>query len=553
MRRTWLSHDLELVDTHNDHVERELLAAIAALQPDGVVLTPPHSDNPLIVGVLARQNIPFARIGSLGQGGGIPLIMDDEGSARKATQALIELGHRRIGFIAGNAEYSLSQWRVDGWRAAMADAGLPTDGLLAASDFSFATGTSAARSLLGQAERPTAIIASNDQTALASLDVAHALGLAVPDDLSLISFDNTPVVRFARPALSAVDQPVAETVARAVDLIIAAQRDGTVPAAPVVVPAALVLREPWRRRVAEAVLAAAPARRSDWPFLLCYALAWAGATAGYGPLLTLLLPLRVAELAGPAAVPWLATLTFIGAVSASLANIAWGWASDRTGHRRAWVAVGLVLSSALLLALPLATTLPGLIALLVAWQAALNMVLGPLAAWAGDCVPDRHKGVLGGLLAFAPAWSGAVGAFVTLPALHGGPGVGFATRVAVLALIVVLDPAPAALRAALDAGSSSGGIGRRHRTMRSHAHRASAAHVAGAAPGATGRSHAVCLHRLLVPVDRCHDASCHHGAHLWSVARPVGAAGPARGALGRSPCGRGARSPCLPRWSRWAW
>lgn len=194
--------------------------------------------------------------------------------------------------------------------------------------------------------------------------------------------------------------------------------------------------------MAEAVLAAPAARRSDWPFLLCYALAWAGATAGYGPLLTLLLPLRVAELAGPAAVPWLATLTFIGAVSASLANIAWGWASDRTGHRRAWVAVGLVLSSALLLALPLATTLPGLIALLVAWQAALNMVLGPLAAWAGDCVPDRHKGVLGGLLAFAPAWSGAVGAFVTLPALHGGPGVGLATRVAVLALIVVASILP---------------------------------------------------------------------------------------------------------------
>lgn len=194
--------------------------------------------------------------------------------------------------------------------------------------------------------------------------------------------------------------------------------------------------------MAEAALVAPAARRSDWPFLLCYALAWAGATAGYGPLLTLLLPLRVAELAGPAAVPWLATLTFIGAVSASLANIAWGWASDRTGHRRAWVAVGLVLSSALLLALPLATTLPGLIALLVAWQAALNMVLGPLAAWAGDCVPDRHKGVLGGLLAFAPAWSGAVGAFVTLPALHGGPGVGFATRVAVLALIVVASILP---------------------------------------------------------------------------------------------------------------
>ncbi|NMN03112.1 MFS transporter [Novosphingobium sp. SG919] len=189
-------------------------------------------------------------------------------------------------------------------------------------------------------------------------------------------------------------------------------------------------------------VAGVPARHGDWPFLLCYALAWAGATAGYGPLLTLLLPLRVAELAGPAAVPWLATLTFLGAVSASMANIAWGWASDRAGSRRAWVAGGLMLSSALLLAMPLATTLPALIVVLVAWQGGLNMVLGPLAAWAADCVPDRHKGLLGGLLAFAPAWSGAVGALVTLPDPHHGTGSGFAARVAVLALIVAASILP---------------------------------------------------------------------------------------------------------------
>src|SRR3546814_3624507 len=72
----------ELVDTHNDHVERELRATIAALQPDGVVLTPPHSDNPLIVGLLDKAKIPFARIGSLGGEAGIALTMDDEGSAQ---------------------------------------------------------------------------------------------------------------------------------------------------------------------------------------------------------------------------------------------------------------------------------------------------------------------------------------------------------------------------------------------------------------------------------------------------------------------------------------
>lgn len=114
---------IELVDTHSDHIERELLAAIAALQPDGVILTPPHSENPLITELLAEHRISFARIGSLKPGPGFALTMDDERAARIATEHLLQLGHTRIGFIAGPAEYELSGWRIDGWRQAMAAAG----------------------------------------------------------------------------------------------------------------------------------------------------------------------------------------------------------------------------------------------------------------------------------------------------------------------------------------------------------------------------------------------------------------------------------------------
>ena len=234
---------IELVDTHNDHVERELAAAIAALQPDGVILTPPHSDNPLITGLLAKRQIPFARIGSRSTGEGIALTMDDEGAAQQATQHLLALGHRSIGFIAGPADYQLSGWRVDGWRAAMAEAGMSTDGLLATGDFSYASGALAARALLNQPIPPSAIVVSNDQMALATIEVAHAMGLAIPADLSLVCFDNTPLVRFTRPPLTAVDQPVAEITARAVELLIAAQREELSVTIPVVVPASLVVRE----------------------------------------------------------------------------------------------------------------------------------------------------------------------------------------------------------------------------------------------------------------------------------------------------------------------
>ena len=233
----------ELVDTHSDHVERELLGAIAALQPDGIILTPPHSDNPQIVALLDQQKIPFVRIGSKQNGMGIPVSMDDEGSARQASRYLIERGHRRIGFIAGSSEYDLSGWRVDGWRDTMAAAGLDTAELLAEGDFSYASGEVAARCLLDRPDRPSAIIASNDQMALATLDVARSLGLSIPHDLSLISFDNTPLVHFTQPPLTAIDQPIAATASRAVELIIAAQNGDDAPQALTIVPAQIIERE----------------------------------------------------------------------------------------------------------------------------------------------------------------------------------------------------------------------------------------------------------------------------------------------------------------------
>jgi LacI family transcriptional regulator len=231
----------ELVDTHNDHVERELSATIAALQPDGVILTPPHSENPLITGLLSKRKIPFARIGSIASGPGIAMTMDDEGSARLATEHLIALGHSRIGFIAGPEEYYLSNWRIQGWRDAMDAAGLAQDGLCAQGDFSYESGVAAANALFDLDLPPTAIIASNDQMALAVLDSATKRSLSVPDRLSLISFDNTPVVRFTNPQLTAIDQPIAATFAKAVELLIT---NGTSPEPhqPVVTAGSLVQR-----------------------------------------------------------------------------------------------------------------------------------------------------------------------------------------------------------------------------------------------------------------------------------------------------------------------
>lgn len=232
---------VELVDTHSDHIERELSAALVALQPDGVILTPPHSANPAILAQLDDAHIGLARIGSLAEGPGFRLTMGDDIAAGLATRHLVELGHERIGLIAGPDEYELSGWRVDGWRTAMAKAGLSTEGLLAQGDFSRQSGRVTAPLLLDAGA--TAIIASNDQMTLGALEIAREHGLDVPGDLSLISFDDTPIARFNHPPLTAVTQPIADVTARAVELIIAERGGHEVSDGPVVVVPALTVRQ----------------------------------------------------------------------------------------------------------------------------------------------------------------------------------------------------------------------------------------------------------------------------------------------------------------------
>ena len=129
----------------------------------------------------------------------------------------------------------------------MRAAGLADD-LLARGDFGYASGQAAAIALLDAADPATAIIASNDQMALATLETCRARGIAVPDDLSLISFDNTPIVRITHPPLTAIDQPIADLAACAVELIIAELAGREAPGQPIIVPATLDLRQSTARR-----------------------------------------------------------------------------------------------------------------------------------------------------------------------------------------------------------------------------------------------------------------------------------------------------------------
>lgn len=160
--------------------------------------------------------------------------------------------------------------------------------------------------------------------------------------------------------------------------------------------------------------------RQSTRFLALYALAAAGGSAAYAPFLTIIMPLRVTEMAGPDAFKVLSYIAFTGAIAASFSNIFFGWASDRTRNRKGWIVAGVLSSCTLLVSMRFVDTVPQLLAMIFLWQTSINMMLNPLTAWAGDCVPDDQKGTLGGLLSMAPGVAALAGALVTIPGLANG-------------------------------------------------------------------------------------------------------------------------------------
>lgn len=212
----------ELIDTAPDKAVTDLAAILSALRPDGVILTPPHSDNPRLATLLADRKIACARVGHRSGEGCVDVYMDEEGAAHGATAHLIGLGHRALAFIAGSPTYGNSARRVAGFHQAIADGGLPAAaGQVGTGDFNFDAAVAAVEGMLASAEPPTAIIADNDEMAFAALHVADRHGLRVPDELSVISFEDTPGVRFSVPPLTAIRQPTAQMIAKACERLIA--------------------------------------------------------------------------------------------------------------------------------------------------------------------------------------------------------------------------------------------------------------------------------------------------------------------------------------------
>jgi DNA-binding LacI/PurR family transcriptional regulator len=157
----------------------------------------------------------------------VPSVAVDERSAGElATQHLIDLGHERVGYVAGPDHYLPTQQKASGRERALRAAGLEPDGLVAhAGDFTIEQGRSAARTLLEADTPPTGVICSSDLMAIGVLQEAADRGLRVPEDLSVVGFDGIEATAWTSPALTTVEQPIEELAETAVNALRSLIRD----------------------------------------------------------------------------------------------------------------------------------------------------------------------------------------------------------------------------------------------------------------------------------------------------------------------------------------
>ncbi|MFJ7244668.1 LacI family DNA-binding transcriptional regulator [Kitasatospora sp. NPDC098652] len=195
---------------------------VLARRPTGVVLVLSDLDRALRE-QLSSRDIPFVVMDPAGDPGQeVPAVGTtnwDGGLA--ATRHLLDLGHRRIGLIAGPARMMCSRARADGYRAALDMAGIPYDPrLVREGDFHHEAGHRLGLELLAMPDRPTAVFAGNDLQALGLYEAARELGLRIPEDLSVVGFDDLPLARWVGPPLTTVRQPLTEMAEVATRLVI---------------------------------------------------------------------------------------------------------------------------------------------------------------------------------------------------------------------------------------------------------------------------------------------------------------------------------------------
>lgn len=197
-------------------------ALIARTSLRGIILPEPICEIPAVLEAVTATGLPVVRIAPRSDAiTTFDICIDNRAAAYDMTGHLIGLGHKRIAFIKGPPEHADAIARLDGFRAAMADAGLTVDeSLLPTGGFDFAQGFHTAERLLSHDPLPTAVFACNDEVAAAFVSAAHQRGIRIPDDFSLVGFDDSPLARSVFPEITTCRQKMELTGYMAVDFIV---------------------------------------------------------------------------------------------------------------------------------------------------------------------------------------------------------------------------------------------------------------------------------------------------------------------------------------------
>ena len=218
---------------------------LASSRMDGLVLTPPMTENRQLLDFLDSSSTPYVLITPLDLEQSCPLVsIDDVLAARKSVQHLIDFGHKRIGLVLGARQRSGTEMRLLGYQQALEENNISFDeSLVVQGDFTFESGVTAGLQLLRQPQPPTAIFASNDYMAAGVMKVASQLRISIPYELSVCGFDDTPVARYLTPTLTTVRHPVERLAQHAGELLIQQLKRYLKPVDTVDLQSELIMRE----------------------------------------------------------------------------------------------------------------------------------------------------------------------------------------------------------------------------------------------------------------------------------------------------------------------
>lgn len=214
---------LILVDgKHSAQQEREAIEFLLDLRCDAIILYPRFLSIDDLDEIIEQTRQPIMVVNRrLRKHPSHAVCCDHHASALAATQALIARGHQRIAFITGSPDSPTALERLAGYKAALRQAGLPDEPkLIVEGKWTPACGAQAVARLLAQRIAFSALIASNDDMAVGALKQLNAAGLAVPEQVSLLGFDDIPVAPFLRPALASVKAPVTGMIHEVIDRLI---------------------------------------------------------------------------------------------------------------------------------------------------------------------------------------------------------------------------------------------------------------------------------------------------------------------------------------------